>query len=330
MYRVAEIGSLSAYCGTQQFSTWIVNIQQILADTMAVPFQPVSTFGKNGVDWHNKLIFGDNLQALKTLIKMKEDGELVNSDGTPGVRLIYIDPPFATKEEFRGTQDQKAYQDKIAGAEFLEFLRKRLVLLKELLSDDGSIYLHLDWRKGHYAKILMDEIFGENHFVNDIIWHKGFRGTESKNKYQQAHELVFLYSKKENYVWNQVHSPYRDENMSRYNKTDKKGRYALIKRVRTDGTVYYGKTYFNPKGKKADDVINVPVMAATSGERINYCSQSVLRGEDVGESFGRFDSLSLKAHSISHRRNLRFAVQQFRFSEFVIVSQVCRCDSSPP
>ena len=125
--------------------------EQILADTMAVPFQEVSTFGQNGVDWHNKLIFGDNLQAMKTLLQMKAEGKLVNADGTPGVRLIYIDPPFATKKEFRGSHDQKAYQDKIAGAEFLEFLRKRLVLMRELLASNGSIFIHLDWKKGHLS-----------------------------------------------------------------------------------------------------------------------------------------------------------------------------------
>jgi len=86
--------------------------KDILAETMAVPFQPVRTFGKNGDDCHNKLIFGDNLQMLKRLLEMKNAGELCNADGTPGVRLIYIDPPFATRQEFRGSQDQKAYQDK--------------------------------------------------------------------------------------------------------------------------------------------------------------------------------------------------------------------------
>lgn len=106
----------------------------ILADTMAVPLQKVKTFrnGADGNDWTNMLIFGDNLQVLKTLLQMKEEGKLTNADGTPGVRLVYIDPPFATRQEFRGSQDQKAYQDKIAGAEFLEFLRKRLVFLREL------------------------------------------------------------------------------------------------------------------------------------------------------------------------------------------------------
>ena len=101
------------------------------------------------------LIFGDNLQVLKTLLLMKQEGKLKNADGTPGVRLVYIDPPFATRQEFRGSQDQKAYQDKIAGARFLEFLRKRLVFLRELLSEDGSVCVHLDERKSHYVKTLL-------------------------------------------------------------------------------------------------------------------------------------------------------------------------------
>ena len=96
--------------------------EDILADTMAVPLQPIKTFGENGGGWTNKLIFGDNLQVMKSLLN---DLEVKGQ-----VKLIYIDPPFATKQEFRGSQDQKAYQDKIAGAEFIEFLRKRLIFLR--------------------------------------------------------------------------------------------------------------------------------------------------------------------------------------------------------
>ncbi len=85
--------------------------EDILADTLALPLQAVRTFGRNGGgEWHNMLIFGDNLKVMKSLLEMKKDGKLCNADGTPGVRLAYIDPPFATKQEFRGTQDQKAYR----------------------------------------------------------------------------------------------------------------------------------------------------------------------------------------------------------------------------
>lgn len=181
--------------------------EQILADTMAVPFQEVSTFGQNGVDWHNKLIFGDNLQAMKTLLQMKADGKLVNADGTPGVRLIYIDPPFSTKRDFKGTQDQKAYQDKIEGAEFLEFLRKRLVFMRELLAPNGSIFVHLDWKKGHYAKVLLDEIFRENNFRNEIIWHYR-RWSASPKFFQRMHETIYWYSKNGNYIFNPILQPY--------------------------------------------------------------------------------------------------------------------------
>jgi len=201
--------------------------EDILADTMAVPLQKIKTFrngiipsplageGKGEGDiWTNMLIFGDNLQVLKTLLQMKEKGELKNADGTPGVRLIYIDPPFATKQEFRGSQDQKAYQDKIAGARFLEFLRKRLVFLRELLSEDGSIYIHLDQRKGHYVKTVMDEIFREEKLVNEIIWC--YTGpSQTTNYFPKKHETLFWYAKGEKWIFNteQLRVPYRKSNI---------------------------------------------------------------------------------------------------------------------
>jgi len=173
---------------------------------MAVPLQPVSTFGMNGDGWHNMLVFGDNLQVMKTLLKMKEQGQLVNADGTPGVRLVYIDPPFATKQEFRGTQDQKAYQDKITGAQFLEFLRKRLVLLRELLANDGSIYIHLDWKKGHYAKTLLDEIFGEAKFRSEIVWKRADSHNDSTT-FGSVHDVIYFYINANGFVFNSQRVP---------------------------------------------------------------------------------------------------------------------------
>lgn len=149
--------------------------EQILTKVIAVPLQEEKKFPTSSkIDdekWTNKLIFGDNLQTLKTLIEMKKRGLLINSDGTHGVKLIYIDPPFSTRRDFKASgESQKAYSDKLAGADFLEWLRKRIVLLRELLSDDGSIYVHLDNKKVAYVKVLMDEIFGENNFRSSITW----------------------------------------------------------------------------------------------------------------------------------------------------------------
>lgn len=197
--------------------------EDILAETMAVPLQKVKTFrnGESGNDWTNMLVFGDNLQVLKTLLQMKLEGELTNADGTPGVRLVYIDPPFATRQEFRGSQDQKAYQDKIAGAKFLEFLRKRLVFLRELLSDDGSIYVHLDWKKGHYVKTIMDEVFGEHRFRNEIVWC--YSGPARKiDDFPDKHEIILRYCLNDSAIFNanDITIPYSESFIERRKYTE--------------------------------------------------------------------------------------------------------------
>ena len=181
--------------------------QTIISQTFAVPIQLDRTFGEvDSQNWLNKIIFGDNLQVLKTLLEMKKRGDLKNQDGTDGIRLIYIDPPFATKQDF-SNKDQKAYADKLKGAEFLEWLRKRLILLREVMSDDGSIYVHLDWHKSHYIKVLMDEIFGEGNFLNDIIWYYK-RWNIAGNTFARNHDTILFYEKNPNrHVFNNLYIP---------------------------------------------------------------------------------------------------------------------------
>lgn len=182
--------------------------EEIISKVIAVPLQEEKIFVSNNNltknEWYNKLIFGDNIQVLKTLINMKKNGKLKNKDGKDGIKLIYIDPPFSTRKDFKAsTEDQKAYSDKLAGAEFLEWLRKRLVLLKELLTDDGSIYVHLDNKKSAYVKVLMDEIFGENNFRSSIIWDTsipyvaGVKWKANNWVYSQATILYYTKSKSE-------------------------------------------------------------------------------------------------------------------------------------
>ena len=176
--------------------------EDILAETMSVPLQETRLFGNNGNGWHNKLIFGDNLQVMKSLLEDKKSGKLCNSDGTPGIRLVYIDPPFSTKREMQGTGGEEAYQDKLAAGEFLEFLRKRLVFIRELLSDDGSVYVHLDWRMNSYVRVLMDDVFGKSKFKNQIVW--SYRRWPAKTrKYQAMHDTILFYADKDRAVWNQ-------------------------------------------------------------------------------------------------------------------------------
>jgi len=244
--------------------------EDILADTMAVPLQPVKTFFNGGnKDWGNMLIFGDNLQVLKTLLQMKHEGKLKNADGTDGVRLVYIDPPFATRQEFRGSQEQKAYQDKIAGAKFLEFLRKRLIFLRELLSDDGSIYVHLDWKKNSYIRVLMDEIFGETKFRNEIIW-KYFGPTSTEKNFPRKHDNILFYTKTDDYFFNGKATliQYDSKAIRRYDKIDDNGqRYKLY----YDDNGVVRKAYL--KEGKPTEIFEIPFVQGTAEERIGYPTQ---------------------------------------------------------
>jgi site-specific DNA-methyltransferase (adenine-specific)/adenine-specific DNA-methyltransferase len=177
--------------------------EDILADTWSVPFQPVKYFGEVKKDeWHNMLIFGDNLQALKHLLKLKEQGKLKNEDGTDGVRLIYIDPPFGTGDIYDARSGAPAYSAKLQGAAFIEFLRKRLIFLRELLADNGSIYVRIDYHFGHYVKIIMDEVFGKENFRNMIVINRT-KGRKTKQKsFATTIDYLFFYSNKEKIILN--------------------------------------------------------------------------------------------------------------------------------
>ncbi|MEK6790538.1 MAG: site-specific DNA-methyltransferase [Deltaproteobacteria bacterium] len=142
----------------------------------------------------NMLIKGENLVVLKRLALMMREGAIMNADGTPGVRLVYIDPPFSTGRVFRGERGKAAYDDTRSGDEFIEFMRGRLILLKDMMSADGSIYVHLDWKMAHYIKIIMDEVFGRENFLNEIIWSYGGRGAKAlARQFSRNHDVILLY-----------------------------------------------------------------------------------------------------------------------------------------
>ena len=143
------------------------------------------------------------------------------------VKLIYIDPPFATEGEFNAKDGEKAYSDKVKGSEFIEFLRERLVLAREILADDGSIFVHLDWKMSHYIKVVMDEIFGKNNLRNEIIWFYPSGGDKTKY-FQRKHDVIFFYSKSENYFFNPKGAiiPYTEKQKKRFKEYDEEtGRY---------------------------------------------------------------------------------------------------------
>lgn len=168
--------------------------EQILSvgdEPQAVPFQIEKEFNCADTEWKNLLICGDNYQALKTIYENRD--ELIRDKVKGKVKLIYIDPPFATDNDFVSKEGAKAYSDKVKDAEFIEFLRERLILAKEILAPDGTIYVHLDSKKSHYIKVILDEIFAEFEFA-EIIWLCGLMG--SGNYYPKAHEVIYCYKSK--------------------------------------------------------------------------------------------------------------------------------------
>lgn len=204
--------------------------EEVLARTQAAPWQLVREFctGRpHGDGWRNLLVWGDNLLALRELLA---DQQGPNRLGTRGkIKLIYIDPPFATRQDFMKDKE-KAYRDKVLGAQFIEFLRRRLILLRELLADDGSIYVHLDTKKGHYIKAVLDEVFGEENFINQVVWKR----TTTKNDYVQGainwpriHDSLLYYTKdsQANPHFAQPFSGYDSNYLkSKYPHTDSDGR----------------------------------------------------------------------------------------------------------
>lgn len=197
----------------------------------------------------NKLIKGNNTQVMKSLI---EDFNLKGK-----VDLVYIDPPFATNNHFtigekrvstisNSKSDKTAYKDELLGSDFLEFLRERLIFLKELLSDKGSIYLHIDYKIGHYVKILMDEIFGIENFRNDIARIKCNPKNFSRKAYGNIKDLILFYSKTQNIIWNEPKEELSKEDVDKlFKKIDSKGR-----RYTTIPLHAPGETANGPTGKE--------------------------------------------------------------------------------
>jgi len=221
--------------------------EDILEKTSRTQLKTVSGKGAK-----NKLIHADNLSALKTLL----------DDYSGKVDLIYIDPPFATNGHFKISDDRAntisssngdaiAYSDTLIGADFLEFLRERLIFLRELLSERGSIYLHIDYKIGHYVKLIMDEVFGRDMFRNDITRIKCNPKNFHRKAYGNIKDLILFYSKAESSIWNNPSVPFSEEDKERlFKKLDKSGRQYTTIPLHAPGETSNGNTSKEWKGMK--------------------------------------------------------------------------------
>ena len=186
------------------------------------------TFSKKWNSKRNLLIEGDNFSSLQLLLHEYSLKEKID--------LIYIDPPFATNNTFTigdkrtstissSRNDIIAYQDMLVGEAFIEFLRERLILAYELLSEKGSLYLHIDYKIGHYVKIILDEIFGIENFKNDITRIKCNPKNFTRRAYGNIKDAILFYTKSKNAIWHEPSEPFSEDDIKKlYKKVDKNGR----------------------------------------------------------------------------------------------------------
>lgn len=192
----------------------------------------------------NSFLLADNFYGLKKLLENKKGD----------VTLIYLDPPYGTGRDFQSRALKHAYKDVFGTTAWIEFMRRRLILMRELLSNEGSIYVHIGHQMLFHLKIVMDEVFGQANFRNMIVRKKCSSKNYTKNQYPNLNDYILFYSKTNDYIWNKPSVAASDEWINKeYNKKDDVGRYKLVPihapGVRNGETGKPWKGMEPPKGK---------------------------------------------------------------------------------
>jgi len=236
---------------------------------------------KSGTDdnWQNLIVQGDDLQFLKTC--QRNADPLIKGRVKGKVKLFCIDPPFATRSDFKGSGDEKSYSDKVDSAEFIEGLRERMIYMRETLADDGCIYMHLDQKMSHYVKVMLDEVFGKGNFQNEIVWCYQEREL-TKRHYNSKHDNILFYTKDSNsnytFNFNAIRETYSEVTIKKFKYIDKSGRkYRLrYKDGRSDPVEENENTYrqyLDESGPLPRDWFVLPILNQASNERMDYPTQ---------------------------------------------------------
>ncbi len=263
----------------------------------------------NKNEWLNRLIYGDNLLVIQGLLAGDERTGLSSMRGK--IDLIYIDPPLDSKADYRtkihlpnadieqrpAVIEQFAYSDtwKDGTVSYLKMLYPRLVLMRELLSEQGSIYVHIDWHVGHYVKVLLDEVFGKENYLNEVVWCYKEREM-SKTQWNHKHDIIHFYAKtaeKQIFNFENVLEPYSEVTDKKFKYKDTIGYYQIRGKgtpgspvFKADGLrpehekMYPGLTYRQykkggtlPRDWWKIDTIEIPIVNKAANERLNYDTQ---------------------------------------------------------
>jgi len=238
------------------FNTFIIGSTIIEQD---IPIKSISN------RWKNKLFWGENLEVLLFLLKEFEKK----------IDLIYIDPPFFSGVNYKieitekdKSFDSIAYNDhwKNDLDSYLQMLYERITLFEKLLSPTGLLFIHLDWHASHYIRLILDEVFGENNFVNNIVWYYYNKYSTGKKNLPRAYDNILLYSKSDKYTFNEIRIP-RKKPKKQLMRTNING---VLKNLKDkNGHVQYRTV----KDKKLDDVWKIPCLQPASKEWTGFPTQ---------------------------------------------------------
>ena len=245
--------------------------------TQYFPAQLRESYGEDTNGWLNKIFWGDNLQVMSHMMK--------NYRGK--IDLIYIDPPFDSKADYKKKIDvrgvgktkndsssfeEKQYGDIWTNDEYLQFMYERILLLRELLSDTGSFYIHLDWHKVSQMRLVLDEVFGPNNFQREIIWLlSGVSGYKSLvNSWVRGHDTILYYTKSSEYTFNKQYLPYSEEQLKRFSSIDENGR--RYKSITKERRMYLDESKGVPISDVWTDIASFQTIV-NSPEITNYPTQ---------------------------------------------------------
>jgi adenine-specific DNA-methyltransferase len=241
--------------------------------TQYYPAQLKEKHGKEVDGWINELYWGDNLQVMSHLLK-KYRGQ---------IKLIYIDPPYDSKAEYKKkikvkskaiesdqtSFEEKQYADIWTNDQYLQFMYERLILMRELLSDDGVIFLHCDWHKSHHLRCILDEIFGPTAFKNEIIWHYYNKMQGNINRFASNHDTIFLYSKTNTFTFNKIREQ-REKPITQIKRVWDKTTQSLVNAKDENGNIIY----ITSTHKTVDDVWRLSMLQpADKKEPVGYPTQ---------------------------------------------------------
>ncbi|MFN3706016.1 MAG: DNA-methyltransferase [Thermoflexales bacterium] len=181
--------------------------------------------------------------------------------------LIYLDPPFNTASRRVATNGH--FDDALGSpTDYIHWMRPRLQAMHRLLSTEGSLFFHCDWRLSHHVRLLLDEVFeverGEGQFVNEIIWRYGLGAARSSRHLPRKHDTIFWYSRSRNYCFQPLREPPTPAMLNKYRHHDADGRRYMLS---------YGRRYYLKEGKLLSDVWDIPAISPTARERVGYPTQ---------------------------------------------------------